>query len=407
MGRLSAIAVVVALVFAETTGPSALAQEGEMIYACLASGSGRVRIVDLPSDCRDSEDAVSWSIQGPEGPQGAQGDEGPQGPEGPAGPDGVAVGILVTAEPPIEDPSYPDWPFGVNLFTAEDVCGDLGLPVTSELYENENDPNLVLVDEALFESLEPDFPMKIRRKFGGDGGETVDAPVTFAVQCVDFSVDALADFQVNEPPEQRVAFATSALYTADLGLLEGAEAICNNHAQAGSLDGNFLPFLFDSAGNNPVLDEIDDSVDYVYKLVDGTPVVEAVSDLRHFGPGPVNPINRDETGALLPDEEVAASYPDIGDQILPAGAWVGSIILNGRVFYDGAGALDTPHCQDWNYSVFNDFSRFGSSNIIHSSGPGWLASPPEPVPSGYPDEGFLLAPCFFKRHLYCFEQPFE
>jgi flagellar basal body rod protein FlgC len=44
-----------------------------------------VRIVPSMSDCRSTETAVSWNVQGP------QGEQGPQGPTGPAGPPGEGV----------------------------------------------------------------------------------------------------------------------------------------------------------------------------------------------------------------------------------------------------------------------------------------------------------------------------
>ncbi len=54
-------------------------------------------------------------------------------------------------------------------------------------------------------------------------------------------------FLGREPPAPaRVVFATSGLYTADLGGLAGADMICQQHADAAGLPGSFAAFLSDS-----------------------------------------------------------------------------------------------------------------------------------------------------------------
>lgn len=71
--------------------------EDDVIDACYNGNNGQLRIVDEPDECRPSEEAISWNIEGPqgetgpqglEGPAGSQGEIGPEGPAGPQGPEG-------------------------------------------------------------------------------------------------------------------------------------------------------------------------------------------------------------------------------------------------------------------------------------------------------------------------------
>ena len=63
-----------------------------VINACYNEDSGRIRIVQSTSECRDREHerALSWNIDGPAGPQGPAGPMGLSGPPGPAGAQGPA-----------------------------------------------------------------------------------------------------------------------------------------------------------------------------------------------------------------------------------------------------------------------------------------------------------------------------
>jgi len=77
------------------------AQDNNTIYACYQRNSGELRKVNSPVDCRNSEVAVAWNIQGPPGPIGPTGPAGPRGatgPVGPAGPQG-ATGPVGPAGP--------------------------------------------------------------------------------------------------------------------------------------------------------------------------------------------------------------------------------------------------------------------------------------------------------------------
>ena len=51
--------------------------------------NGQARIVAAGVACGPSEDAVSWSIEGPKGDTGPQGPIGPTGPQGPKGDTGA------------------------------------------------------------------------------------------------------------------------------------------------------------------------------------------------------------------------------------------------------------------------------------------------------------------------------
>ncbi|MGZ4290185.1 MAG: type VI secretion system tube protein Hcp [Gaiellaceae bacterium] len=85
-------AVVAALAFAASGDSTA-----PVIHACVADGSGLVRIPSTGQACRPHENAVDWNVAGPQGPQGLQGEPGPQGPAGAGGagdPNERTVGFL-------------------------------------------------------------------------------------------------------------------------------------------------------------------------------------------------------------------------------------------------------------------------------------------------------------------------
>lgn len=59
-------------------------QDDVVFHGCY-DGSGHLRIVGDPSECRRNETSISWNQIGPPGPQGEQGPQGPEGPQGPPG----------------------------------------------------------------------------------------------------------------------------------------------------------------------------------------------------------------------------------------------------------------------------------------------------------------------------------
>ena len=112
-------AITVGAIFLGQTGWAALTSHAaqERIDACVKVQNGQVRIVAGGEACLPSEQAVSWSIEGPKGdtgpigpqglkgdkgdtgatgptgPQGEQGETGPAGPQGPPGPAGGAANL--------------------------------------------------------------------------------------------------------------------------------------------------------------------------------------------------------------------------------------------------------------------------------------------------------------------------
>ena len=95
-------ALTVGAIFAGQAGWAALTSHAaqERVDACVKTQNGQVRIVASGEACGPSEQALSWSIEGPKGdtgpqgpigltgPQGAKGDTGATGPQGPQGPEG-------------------------------------------------------------------------------------------------------------------------------------------------------------------------------------------------------------------------------------------------------------------------------------------------------------------------------
>jgi hypothetical protein len=81
-------ALTIGAIFAGQAGWAALGAHAadEQVFACLKSQNGQVRIVDADENCLPSEQALSWSIEGPKGDTGPQGPQGIQGPQGPQGP---------------------------------------------------------------------------------------------------------------------------------------------------------------------------------------------------------------------------------------------------------------------------------------------------------------------------------
>jgi len=84
-------ALTIGAIFAGQAGWAALGSHAadEQVFACVKSQNGQVRIVDADEACLQSEQAMSWSIEGPKGDTGPQGPQGVQGPLGPQGPQGT------------------------------------------------------------------------------------------------------------------------------------------------------------------------------------------------------------------------------------------------------------------------------------------------------------------------------
>ena len=84
-------AITIGAVSLGQTGWAALASHAaqERINACVKSQNGQVRILPAGQACLPSEQAVSWSIEGPQGDPGPAGPAGPQGPRGDRGDTGA------------------------------------------------------------------------------------------------------------------------------------------------------------------------------------------------------------------------------------------------------------------------------------------------------------------------------
>lgn len=85
--------ITIGAVFAVQAGWAARSWQpfGDRIDACVKKQNGQVRILDAGQTCLPSEEAVSWSVQGPKGdtgPAGPKGDTGPAGPKGDTGAQG-------------------------------------------------------------------------------------------------------------------------------------------------------------------------------------------------------------------------------------------------------------------------------------------------------------------------------
>jgi hypothetical protein len=75
-------------------GQAAHAQTG-VIYGCVSSSAGDIRIVASAALCKKGESLLSWNQTGPSGPPGPQGAAGPAGPQGPQGPAGATSPLTI------------------------------------------------------------------------------------------------------------------------------------------------------------------------------------------------------------------------------------------------------------------------------------------------------------------------
>lgn len=108
--------------------------------------------------------------------------------------------------------------------------------------------------------------------------------------------DAIADgASIDVPSTRRVVFASSELYTGNLGGLAGADAACQQLATAVALGGTFKAWLSD--GTSFARDRTTHS-DLPYTLVDGTIVAQGWAGLTSGTL--LHAINRTEAGTLPP-----------------------------------------------------------------------------------------------------------
>jgi parallel beta-helix repeat protein len=89
-----------ALLISPALVPDAAAQQ-TVLYACVNTSSGEVKLVSPGTACHNNWTLVMWNVtgsQGPAGPVGPTGPAGPVGPIGPAGPLGIPVPVAVTVD---------------------------------------------------------------------------------------------------------------------------------------------------------------------------------------------------------------------------------------------------------------------------------------------------------------------
>jgi len=136
---------------------------------------------------------------------------------------------------------------------------------------------------------------------------------------------------INVPADApvKLMFATSSLYTADLGGLSGADAICQQHADDAGLPGTYVAYLSDS--NTNAISRI--SWGEYHRAGDNALVFQGRPEIRNETLS--NPVRDDENGTLLvfPDEYVRTGTDG-----------------NGTKFQDtGIG-----FCSDWNRATDED-----------------------------------------------------
>jgi hypothetical protein len=91
-----------------------------MIYSCVNSSSGTIKIVDADGSCEENWDKLVWNQ---DGPQGEPGIDGPQGEPGVAGPQGVPGAAGPQGEPGISGHEVVSTGF-VPVGTGEDLNAD-------------------------------------------------------------------------------------------------------------------------------------------------------------------------------------------------------------------------------------------------------------------------------------------
>jgi hypothetical protein len=90
--RIFVLGVACAAALASTAGvalatghlPGIMGEDGT-VDACYQKQNGQLRAVGDVEECRPSEGALEWNVQGPPGPQGEPGAQGERGPIGEAG----------------------------------------------------------------------------------------------------------------------------------------------------------------------------------------------------------------------------------------------------------------------------------------------------------------------------------
>jgi hypothetical protein len=117
-------------------------------------------------------------------------------------------------------------------------------------------------------------------------------------------------------PAENIAFATSTVHSANLGGLDGADAICNELADAAGLGGTYVAWLSTTTTN--AFSRIENGVGWV--AIDGTPIAATPTDL--VTGSMVSPIAYDERG-----HDVRPTQSEVWTGTLGDGTYSGSTCM--------------------------------------------------------------------------------
>jgi hypothetical protein len=166
-------------------------------------------------------------------------------------------------------------------------------------------------------------------------------------------------------------FVTSVLYTGDLGGLAGADAKCQQRAQAAGLGGTYLAWLADNS-QNPNTRFTKSAA--AYTRVDGVKIANNFVDLTDGTL--LAPINVTELGGPAPIGNTTCAgggHPTVWTDVLATGnLW----FLNGN-------------CAEWTSQAATSTS-WGEANMTNTSWSSWCSG------GG--------AVCVWTSALYCFQQ---
>lgn len=177
---------------------------------------------------------------------------------------------------------------------------------------------------------------------------------------------------------KRLVFTTSAVYQGGkLGGLDGADAICQNHAKSAQLTGTYRAWLSDATGS-PLTRMIRGTGDYT--LVDGTLVAHGWDDL--VDGQLMHAIDLDETGAFPLG---TGGFKCMGGGIT---AWTGTD-FDGARLVESVGIADES-CGNWSAFKAGDRDTYGLIGDTTKSATQWTRS--------------CSIPCTYSSALYCIEQ---
>jgi len=283
------------------------------IYACLTTGTGQLRIVNSLTQCKANDGQLSWNIMGPVGPQGPQGIQGPIGLQGPIGSQGPQ------GEKGPQGVQGEQGPQGINMAAGQQCAA----------------------------------------------GSVIGFDQSGNIICS------------SQPPAggAKKVFLTSAVYSGDLGGVQGANAKCQSLATAAGLPGTFKAWISDSV-SDPSSSFTQSPAGYIDTT--GRIIATSWSDLTD---GQLAfPINCDENRNCIDMGYCSANCPVYS-------VWTGTA-SDGHYpdcyFYPGGMGCSPSLCQDWTNAQDTNLGLTGS--LIGD----WTER----------NDQY----CSWVAHLYCFEQ---